>query len=112
MAVPFFLFAASLAVGLVASTGCWLRFGLKAAETRPWLLMTGCVFLSYLCGLGFVCCDPYFDDNEAREFISWQFRWAWAWMWAGLFQFAIIPCGFGLYAAWHRFYGKQKTATV
>ncbi|MGB3434028.1 hypothetical protein [Achromobacter sp.] len=96
----FYLFAALFAVGLVAALAAsavyWLRFGPKARETRRWLYATGCLLLTYLIGLALVSHDPYFDDNGVPEFIPWRFRWAWAWLYAGLLQFIVVPCGFGL----------------
>jgi len=111
--MAFYLFAALFAVGLLAalaaSAAYWLRFGLKARQTRLWLYATGCLLLTYLIGLGAVCHEPYFDDNGVLEFIPWRFRWAWAWIYAGLLQFAVVPCGFGLRAALG-FLGRRKPA--
>lgn len=103
------LFAVSLLVALAASAVCWLRFGLKANGTRLWLFVMGCVLFSYLIGLALISHDPYFDDNGVPEFIPWRFRWGWAWIYAGLLQFAVIPCGFGLRAGL-RFLGRRKPA--
>lgn len=92
------LFAVSLLTSLAASAVYWLRFGLKASATRFWLFVTACALFSYLIGLALVSHDPYFDDNGVQEFIPWRFRWAWAWICAGLLQFIVIPCAFGLRA--------------
>jgi len=105
------LFAVSLLTALAASAVYWLRFGLKASGTRLWLFVTGCALLSYLIGLALVSHDPYFDDNGVQEFIPWRFRWAWAWICAGVLQFAVIPCGFGLRAGL-RILARRKQASA
>ena len=70
---------------------------LSGMRTRSAFVLVGLI-LSYCIALVVLSFNPWFDDNGAREFLAWRYRWAWAAELAGWLALLVVPAMWGLYA--------------
>lgn len=93
------LFFPLVFLGILAS---WLAYVWKnrSVKSVPSAITTALLALvfCYALSLILISMDPWYDDNGAPEFISWQYRWAWAAWLAGWLAMLILPIIFGLRA--------------
>ena len=64
-----------------------------AIRSGRWVVwaMLATIVLTYAGALGLISLDPYFDDNGAREYIDWRYRWIWAAEIAGWLSLLTVP---------------------
>ena len=96
------LFLATLVLSLLVFAIGVLSRGWRDVRTQVGLVLLLCSFVSFAIGYGMVCYDPYWIDNDVKEFIHWGDRWSWAMEFGGLLQLIVIPFGLVAYGYWHR----------
>ncbi|MNV77883.1 hypothetical protein D3C71_1713440 [compost metagenome] len=75
----------------------WKKRSVKSAPSAITTTLVALV-VCYALGLALISIDPWYDDNGAPEFISWQYRWVWAGWLASWLAILVLPLVVGLRA--------------
>lgn len=85
------IFLASVILAFSSSALCILRYGRGSFTFQHCLLLLAYLLLCYVAGFIGVCFNPYWIDNEMKEFIPLSERWSWAFPGATLFEIIFCP---------------------
>lgn len=89
-------------IACLGVAAAWLAYAWKTRSVRsvPSSVTIALLALAlcYVLGLAIISLAPWYDDNGAPEFISWQYRWGWAAELAGWLAILVLPAAFGLRA--------------
>lgn len=85
------IFLASVILAFSSTAFGVLRYGRSSYEFQLCLLVLVYLLLCYFAGFIGICFNPYWIDNEMKEFIPLSERWSWAFPGATVFEIIMCP---------------------